>query len=171
MKRQLFLAGTLLVTIISLSSFSGGKCKFDYNKEDKFTGGVIKYSTYEFEHTKFRLGSNSGQLYIYFEYAQEGEMRDILTTSDTSLIKLENGKVIKIIPNENCKSIPYVATVGVWTYWGPTCNISNKLMKILSESPIVALKLKVAGKDFIVDVKKSKASKIMETAACLITEE
>ncbi len=182
MKRQLFFIATLLVAVISFSSFSGGKCKFDYDKKDEFSGKSVRYSKFTLQYKgdyttvgalieyDMTVGDNSGQFYLTTDFSLAGETRELFTPSDTSLIKLENGKIIKIVPNDEFKPTAQLMGPSVFTSWKPIFNISKAKMQKLSESPIVAIKVVYGGKEFNIKPRDSKAAKVMETAACLTSE-
>ena len=119
---------------------------------------------------KVQLGDNAGKFYFNYLFVQSGDNLSRLSTSDTSFLKLENGKTIKLSVTEDVAPTAQVAGGAVVTYYSPIFYIKKSKMVALSESPIVALKIVVAGKEYMVEVKESKAKKIMEAADCLVSE-
>jgi hypothetical protein len=174
MKRQLFFAATLLVAVISFSSFSGDKCKYDYEKEDKFSGGVKKYSTcYLVQDDKctVEIGSSAGKNYFKLHHNVSGESDEVLSTTDTIQLRLEDGNMVSLVPRTNVKAVSKILVNYIVSYWEPVCNISKGKLKKLSESQIVAVKITIAGKEDIIEVKlKRHAKHLMETAACLLAD-
>ena len=164
-----FFAATLFVN-------AGDKCKFDYDKVDKFSGNHVRYTGYTLSSMlysypfKVQLGDNAGKFYFNYLFVQSGDNLSRLSTTDTSFIKLENGKTIKLSVTEDVAPTAQVAGASVVTYYSPIFYIKKSKMQALAESPIVALKLVIAGKEYTVEVKESKAKKIMEAAGCLVSE-
>ena len=163
-----FFAATLFIN-------AGGKCKFDYDKVDKFSGKKIMFTNVKLERGMYsQIGNNAGEYYFSLGLVFSGELNAIITPNDTMAMRLENGKMLKFTVKEDCTPKSQIHadaySAGVSTTYSPNYYMSKKRMEKLSESPIVALKLHLGNQDVIIEIKESKAKKIMEAAACLISE-
>ncbi len=170
--KRLFLLPVLFIFTATLFVNAGDKCKFDYDKVDKFSGNHIRYSTFGMgvSYNKIQIGDNAGKFYFNFLLVDYGDNLAKLSTADTSFIKLENGKMIKLAVQEDVAPTAQVSGSSILTSYSPIFYIKKSKMVALSESPIVALKIVVAGKEYTFEIKESKAKKIMETAGCLVVE-
>jgi hypothetical protein len=164
-----------ILTIIILStlfSFGQKKCKFDYDKEDKVTGNKIQYITYNLFATgvKIQIGNNGKQSYFNFGYDMLGDKYEIIKKeTDTLYIRLANKELIKLNPKENTKGTSHINTIQkqIFTFYSPMYDLNEDQLKLLAESPIVAFKFLIEGKEFSVEMPEKKSDKIMDGFDCL----
>ena len=160
------------VLILTISVYGEKKCKFDYDKEDKITGEKIQYINYNLfvSAVKIQIGNNGKQSYFSFGYDMAGDRYEIIKKeTDTLYIRLANKELIKINPKENTKGTSHIDAQRkqVYTFYSPIYYMNDDQLKLLSESPMVAFKFLIEGKEYTVETSDKKSEKIMEGFECL----
>lgn len=170
--KKLFLLAVLLV--FTTNTFADKKCKFDHDKVDKTTGKQRRYFSYNIWTgiVRFQLGMNGSQQYFGLEITiGESKKPGFRAGTDTLFIKLENKKVIKLVPVEdtegeelfdmNARGLQYHTT------YRATYHLNNELLDALAESPIVQFDFRISGRINSLTIHDKKAKKMQSGFDCL----
>ena len=177
----LFFVGIFLT--MTVFSFAGGKCKYDYNKKDAFTGKQICYNNFtlfkkniQFGNPKglfryyLKIGKNGNEYFIEIDIYIVGIVRTIVENTDTTFIKLENDKIIKLVPKGEFKPVAKVDGLLDCSNYVISFNIDNSDFSKLCESKVSIIKSMVGPNENIGSVKESSATDILEIVNCLKLE-
>ena len=157
----------ILVVLTSFTVVGQKKCKFDFEKEDKISGNKMQYLNYSsiMGGIKIQIGNNGPRSYFNFGYDMVGDRYEVIKKeSDTLTIRLANKALIQLLAIENTKGITHIdaARRQVNTFYSPMYYMNEEQLKLLSESPILAFRFLVEGKEYTVELTDKKAEKIKE---------
>lgn len=165
MKKLLF-ASLLMLGPLAMYA----QCDFDKDETDPYSKEHVRSVKHNFGNLRkmwvFILDQKGSKYYATVNMAEIGKFDNI---ASGILIKQANGNVLELAVESDV--IPSVQIVGanINTQWLVKCVISEAKMKMLSESPIESIRVKMAGRDFDApELKDKQSNKIMKSAGCML---
>lgn len=170
MKKSLLLFGLLL----NFHSVFADKGCFDVDKINKKTGKKIQYSSYDMMmgYISIEMGNEDTQSYFKLTYQNATNVISTVNQGkDTLYLKLENRKVVKLVPREdNMGGRIYGGSSGKipYTIYNPVYYLTKEDIVQLAESPLKSFKFMVSKKAIDFSIPDRKGEKIMKGFVCLL---
>ena len=174
---RILLLGILLSTTSSM--LLAQKCKFDKDEQDKFTNQHVRSSKFQVGGMFYRwfilLEEKGNKYYMTYQIAVNGKVDDPIKQGSTILMKLANDSIVKLVVDQDYNPVQSVVNNGdnpfIASTWLPKGELSKAQMTLLSSSPIVAIRVNVAGKDLdSPDISAKESKKLKETSACMLVD-
>ena len=164
-----------ILFVLSLAPVLAQKCKFEVDKKDEFTNQHVRSVRHKIGNMFYSwwllMEQKGDKYYMTVQSATTGKVDDIIYKGSKILFKLENGKIIELVTDEDCIPSHNVVSTTIITMWLPKGQLSKDDMTQLSESEITGIRMKVGDKDFdSPDVGGKVARKIKESAVCFLTD-
>lgn len=171
-----------IITIALFSFFNSNaqKCKFDYEKEDPFSGKATKGNTSAIypaspvsnEYWYLGLNRTGDDFYIGMLVQLKGELNTYLEKGDSIMFKLANGAVITCYANDKVSPTTNAAAAGgqpiITTQYRANYAVTAEELKNFSESMVTFVRMNVGDKVFQVEIKEKHAKKLLDNAACIL---
>jgi hypothetical protein len=161
----------VLFTFIIMDA-QGQDCKYTKEKIDQFSGQRVRYLDLSIRMNsvlQLKKDGNTYKLAMFITFT--GEFNDSARTRDTMLLKLENGKVLKVTPLNSTSNVT-TSKAGnqtyIHTHFIVNYKVDESFYKDLSSSPLVAVRFVMGAIEYTIDVKGKKGKKAQEVAACLL---
>ncbi len=162
----------VVCTAVSVSAHAQ-KCDLDVDKTDEYTKEHVKEGTNKVGpamwHWKLTL-KQSGSKYGWEMQIKWGKhFVDPIKKGDVLFCKLENGKVIQLVADNDYAPSHVASDDGfIVTTYLPKGDLSADDMKALSESPVNGIRVMLAGQKFEPDISSKQGAAIQTTAKCII---
>jgi|SRR6185312_13007576 len=169
----------LLLLMFSPMILAQKKCKFDKDEKDKFTNEHVRSSRFSVGGMMYRwyilLEQKGDKYYMTYQIAVNGKVDDPITKGTKILMKLGNDSIVELVVDQDYAPQQSVVNNGdnpfIASMWLPKGQLSKDQMKKLSMSPIVAIRINIAGKDLDSPNMSSKESeKLEQTSACMLLD-
>ena len=183
MKTTFFIVLSVICIFFSVSSIAGGKCKYDYDKKDVFSGKRVCYKSFtlfkknvQFGNPtglfryEFKIGKNGNDYFLEINLNICGIIRTIVGSTDTTFIKLDNGNLIKIVPKGEYRPVAKLDGIMEYSNYIISFTLDPSDFIKLSESKIFGIKSMIGPSENIVSPKESNSLDILEIINCLKAE-
>jgi hypothetical protein len=171
----------LAIFMFSITSAFGQKnCKYDYEKEDPFTGKATKGTTcaiypaspISYEYWYVGLNRVGDDYYMGMVVELNGELNLYVNQGDSIMFKLADGNIITIHANDQGTPVSKVTTAGskviVTTQYRVNYDISVSDMKKLTESMVTYVRMNLSDKIYEKELKEKRAKDFMNDALCIM---
>jgi hypothetical protein len=176
-KILVFLAFTGLITCQAVAQ---KKCKFEYEKEDPFSGEILKgtksavYAITPASSEFWYIGINriNDVFKIANSIQMDGKMTLSLNKGDSIIFKTEDGSIISCYATELTNPIPTSAKVWdqsiLCTTYDSKYNISKEQLETFTHSLITHVRINISDEVFQAEVKSKYAKDFMNDAKCIL---
>ena len=159
-------------TIMSLSVYSQ-KCKYNYEKDDPFTGNHIVGITETISRSwKIVFTREKDNYSISLVIKFRGVMEDVVGVNDTLLIALEGTKPISLcaaaVSNPTTHLVYFGDYAQYQTSYLVAYQISTEQLEILSNNKPISTRVYIGKNFYTVNIKKGNSKKIAKAAACIL---
>ncbi len=148
------------------------KCDLDVDKVDAFSNEHIRSGTNPVGSKKFKWKltlQRTNDKYSWALYIVYGVVVDkSIKKGETVKLKLENGKIIELVIDDNYLPVAGVGTTNVYTVFQPKGALTEATIKDLAESPITNLQTNLFGYSPEIEISSKQGEAIEETAKCLL---
>jgi hypothetical protein len=162
----------LLVALMPAISHAQ-KCNLDIDEADAFTKEHVKAGTSSVGgamwHWKLTLKQSGAKYGWEMQIKYSKHFQDDIKTGDVIYCKLENGKVIKLIADNNYAPSHNAFSDGVIiTTYLPKGNLDASDMKDFSESPLSEIRVTLSGTNIEPNISSKQGNNLKEIAACIL---
>ena len=165
---------------VASSAVMAQKCKFDKEEKDKFTNQKVRSSKFKvggaFYSWWILLEEKGDKYFMTYQIAVNGKVDETIKKGSKILMKLEDGNIVELEIDQDYNPTQNVEGAGtgnafISSMWLPKGELTKEQMQKLSASPIVAIRINIAGKDLdSPDISKKQGNKLRETAACMLVD-
>lgn len=168
----------LLIVVFSCAELSAQKCKYDFDKKDKFSGGRLTGYDYNVKSgisTKVKLAIylKGKKMVAEVTYVYGGELNGIITAGHKVNVRLEDEEVISLssIGNSLPKTDIHVtsASASAITTYTILYEVDKQFLEKLATKMPLVVQVEVSDtQSFVDEIKEKNAVKMMEDMKCLL---
>jgi len=170
----------IALTVIPSAALLAQKCKFDKDEKDKFTNVHIRSSKFQVGGMFYRwfilLEQKGDKYYMTYQIAVNGKVDDPIKKGNKIMMKLEDNSIVELEVDQDYNPQQNVENTGtanpfISSMWLPKGELSKEQMTKLSNSPISAIRINIAGKDLdSPEIAAKQSKKLKETSACMLVD-
>jgi hypothetical protein len=174
----------IVFLFLNSMQLSAQKCKFDYEKNDPFTGEVTKGISLEIrEKASMPSVTHSGKPFRYNFIVNRlgdkyfidvdiyfgGNVRELIRKGEPFIFKLSNGETISLTAQEDVVPIAIgQPSGGIWTQYKAKYSIDAETLQRLSTFSPTHFRFSLEGKNYDRELASKEQKKFTQAAACIL---
>jgi hypothetical protein len=173
MTKTVKLLGISLLFMLAASISYGQKCKYDYEKNDAFTGEHSKGNSFKINRFWYlglnKLGDN---YHVGLHIQLNGTKNLYLEKGDSLMFKMANGESVilysrdRYAPQEQAYAT--TSSVGITSTYRAIYDISIEDLYLLKTSLITHVRLNISSLGYQTEIKEKEAKKFQQNADCIM---
>ena len=157
----------ILFVVLSISNSKAQNCSYEKDKTDAFSGKRFRLTQTQIGGAVMILSREGDKYAFSVRIIFGGAIDDSIRRKDTLLIKLADGKVLKISPI-NSTAATFNMNRIITTEITVNYNTSEQIFKELSASPITDFRFVMGALERSIEVKSKHGNKVQKAATCLL---